>query len=149
MITHYHIARIVHIVFVIFFMAGMLYLPRLFVYHVKMRHKPDVAELLLTMESKLLNIIMLPAAIIVSLSGLYLLCFCLGLSHSWLLYTKLLLALVMFAMHGFFVRCHKALRDNRNKYSEKFFRIINEVPAILVIAITAVAVIRRGLSGKI
>lgn len=131
-----------HIIFVIFWMAGLLYLPRLFVYHHKAAVGSELDEVLQTQERKLLRTIMNPAMIAALLSGLGLV----YLRHaefgsSWWLVIKLAFVFFLFGYHGFLSKTRKRFAAGERPKTEKYFRIINEVPAILTIFIVVLAVV--------
>lgn len=130
-----------HIVAVIAWMAGMLYLPRLFVYHCKAPSGSTQAETFKIMERRLLKAIMLPAMIATWALGLVLAVQGGWLSFGWL-HAKLLLVVVMSGMHGWLSRLARDFATNRNTHSQKFFRILNEVPTILMIAIVILVVVK-------
>jgi len=138
----YLFAKSIHIMFVVFLMAGMLYLPRLFVYHATTRKDSDAYPMLLMMEGKLLKVIMLPAMIVVIISGVYLFVLLGGFSAGKWIHIKILLASMMFAMHGFFAHCYKKFLNYNNQKSHKFFRIINEIPALILVGIVLVVIFR-------
>ncbi len=136
------ITKVIHISFVVFWMAGMLYLPRLFVYHTQTDILSDSYKMLLTMEKKLLRIIMMPAMTVVFITGFILFFSYGGFAGPKFLHIKLLLAFVMAGFHGFFANCHRKFANNCNTKSKKFFLIINEVPAILLLIIVFVIVMK-------
>ncbi len=132
--------KALHIIAVIAWMAGMLYLPRLFVYHADAKPGSELSETLKVMERRLLRAIVNPAMIAVFVLG--------GLmlpmqdwSHKWL-YVKLALVLAMSALHGLFARWRKDFAADRNTRPARFYRIANEIPAVLLIAIVLLAVIK-------
>jgi protoporphyrinogen IX oxidase len=137
----YEWIKALHIIAVIAWMAGMLYLPRLFVYHCKAEVGSSQSETFKVMERRLLKAIMNPAMAVVWLAGLYLAWAGDWFSAGWL-YGKLLLVLAMSGVHGFFSRCVKDFEADRNRRSQRFYRIINEVPTILMMGIVVLAVIR-------
>jgi len=137
----YEWIKALHIIAVIAWMAGMLYLPRLFVYHCKAEVGSRQSETFKVMERRLLKAIMNPAMAVVWLAGLYLAWAGDWFSAGWL-YGKLLLVLAMSGVHGFFSRCVKDFEADRNRRSQRFYRIINEVPTILMMGIVVLAVIK-------
>lgn len=130
-----------HILAVISWMAGMLYLPRLFVYHTGVQPKSEASEVFKTMERRLLRFIMTPALLVVVASGLWL-AWSEGFFAAPWLHAKLALVLALLALHGFFARQTRAFAEDRNTRSPRFFRLINEVPAVLMILIVPLAVIK-------
>jgi putative membrane protein len=130
-----------HIIAVIAWMAGMLYLPRLFVYHCAADKGSVQSETFKVMERRLLRAIINPAMIVTWLLGLWL-----GWQGHWFdsgwLQAKLALVLAMSALHGLLARWVKAFAADANPHSQKFYRIINEVPTILLIGIVILAVVK-------
>ncbi len=130
-----------HIIAVLSWMAGMLYLPRLFVYHSAAEPGSPQAKTFEVMERRLLNFIMTPAMGVTIILG-----FVLMLQGAWLtagwLHAKLLLVVIMVGMHAFLSRWAADFRMNRNAHSQKFYRIINEVPTVLMIFIVILAVVK-------
>lgn len=125
-----------HIISFITWMAGMLYLPRLFVYHTGVEVGSQASEVFKVMERRLLRFIMNPALIAVFVTGL-LLTVNLGseaFTAGWL-HAKITCVVILAAMHGLFARCRRAFAEDRNKHSALFFRITNEVPTLLMIAV--------------
>ena len=130
-----------HVIAVIAWMAGMLYLPRLFVYHCRAEKGSVQSETFKVMERRLLGAIVTPALIATWLLGLTL-----GWMGGWFdsgwLQAKLALVVALTAVHGLLARWVKAFAADRNRHSEKFYRIVNEVPTILMIAIVILAVVK-------
>jgi len=133
--------KALHVIAVISWMAGMLYLPRLFVYHCEAEIGSKQSETFKVMERRLLKGIINPAMIVTWLVGLYL-----AWAGHWYLsgwfHLKLLLVLVMSAVHGFFVRYVRAFAADKNQRSQKFYRIINEVPTVLMILIVVMVIVK-------
>jgi putative membrane protein len=122
-------------------MAGMLYLPRLFVYHCEAEIGSRQSETFKIMERRLLKAIINPAMIVTWLAGLYLAWRGHWFSSGWL-HGKLALVIVLSGVHGFFSRCVKDFAADRNPRSQKFYRIINEVPTVLMILIVILVVVK-------
>src|SRR3954471_20801381 len=122
-----------HIIAVIAWMAGMLYLPRLFVYHCDAPVGSQQSETFKLMEWRLLKLIINPAMIATWLLGLALIWQMGkdGFVHAGWLHAKLALVIAMSVVHGFFVRWVKDFAADRNSHSQKFYRIINEVPTVI------------------
>src|SRR6202048_3989204 len=133
--------KALHVIAVISWMAGMLYLPRLFVYHCDAEIGSRQSETFKVMEQRLLKAIMTPAMILTWLLGLYLAGAGHWFSAGWL-HGKLLLVIVMSAIHGFFARCVRDFGADKNSRSPKFYRIINEVPTLLMIGIVILVVVK-------
>lgn len=139
-LLNYHWFKALHIIAVIAWMAGMLYLPRLFVYHVGARHGSDLSETLKIMERRLLRLIINPAMIVAFILGGLLLWANFDLMQQPWMHMKLTAILIMTAVHGMFSRWRKQFLRDENKYSAKFYRWWNEVPTVLMIIIVIMAV---------
>jgi len=137
----YEWIKALHIIAVIAWMAGMLYLPRLFVYHCETEGGSRQSETFKIMERRLLRMIINPAMIITWVAGLYLAWAGNWFSAPWL-HGKLFLVLVLSGVHGFFARCVKDFGADRNQRSPKFYRVINEVPTLLMIGIVILVVVK-------
>ncbi len=135
--------KALHIVAVIAWMAGMLYLPRLFVYHCGAAPGTPASEMLKVMERRLLRAIINPAMIVTVLLGVALLATpgVADWSRGWL-HAKLALVAVMFGVHGLLSRWRKDFEADRNRRPARFYRIVNEVPTILLITIVILAVVK-------
>ena len=135
--------KALHIISVIAWMAGLLYLPRLFVYHSAVEAGSNQAKTFKTMECRLLKYIMHPAMISTLVFG-FLLLITPGLvtGSEWWLYAKLFLVLGMLILHGLFVFWQRAFEDDRCSISEKVFRMANELPALLMILIVLLVVVK-------
>jgi putative membrane protein len=135
-----------HIIAVIAWMAGMLYLPRLFVYHCTAEKGSVQSETFKVMERRLLRAIINPAMVATWVLGLALAWMGPDSRYGWFashwLWGKLILVLGMSALHGLFARWRKAFAADDNHHSQKFYRIINEVPTILMIGIVLLAVVK-------
>ena len=123
-----------HIIAVIAWMAGMLYLPRLCVYHTETAPGSESSERFKVMERRLLKGIMNPAMIAVWILGPLLAWLTGAYLDTWL-QIKFVLVLIMSGMHGFYVRCWRDFANDRNTRSAKFYKIANEVPAVLMVLI--------------
>ena len=130
-----------HLIAVIAWMAGMLYLPRLFVYHASAKPGSESSETFKIMEHRLLRYIMTPAMIVTWLLGLTLAFQGHWLGAGWF-HAKLGLVLVMTILHGLFSHWARDFAFDRNPRSPKFYRIANEIPTILLIAIVILAVVK-------
>lgn len=135
----YSFFKIVHIIALICWMVGLFYLPRLYVYHCKVTKNSEADELFKTMELKLLRIIMNPSMIITFLSGLYLISF---VGFGGWLHAKLTLVFILAGFHGYLANCRKKFASGTNIKSEKFYRIINEIPSISLILIVSLVIIK-------
>lgn len=130
-----------HIIAVIAWMAGMLYLPRLFVYHCDAPAGSRQSETFKVMERRLFKAIINPAIVTAWVLGLYL-----AWDGGWFfspwLHAKLTLAVILSGLHGFYSRWLRAFAEDRNTHSAKFFRIMNEVPTLLMIGIVILVVLK-------
>jgi len=131
-----------HIIFVITWMAAIFYLPRLFVYHVQALNEGDTrgSERFKIMERKLFNGIMTPGAVLSIVFGLWL-WLGYGISGGWL-HAKLTLVLLLIVFHGLCWSHLRTFRDDRNTRSERYFRIINELPVFLLFGIVVFVVVK-------
>jgi len=133
--------KALHIIAVISWMAGMFYLPRLFVYHVDAPPGSAQSEAFKTMERRLLKLIVNPAMIAVWVTGPWLAYLDGFFSAPWL-HAKLALVLAMSALHGYFARLVKTFATDGNVRSARFFRILNEIPPALMAAIVILVVVK-------
>ena len=124
-------------------MAGLLYLPRIFVYHVENNEKKEAVNIFVIMEKKLYFYIMYPAMffswifglVLISITGFY------SLSFLWLK-LKLIFVILLTIYHLYLGKCIKELKENTNQKSSKFFRIFNEIPTILLILIVFIVIFK-------
>ena len=130
-----------HVIAAIAWMAGMLYLPRLFVYHCEAEVGSKQSETFKLMERRLLRAIINPAMIATWVLGLWL-AFDQGYFRSGWLHGKLVLVLALSALHGLFSRWVRDFAADRNTHSQRFYRIINEVPAVLMIGIVILVIVK-------
>jgi len=137
----YEWAKALHVIAVIAWMAGMLYLPRLFVYHSVAEPGSKQSETFKVMERRLLKAIINPAMVATWVLGLGLAWGGGWFSSHWL-QAKIILVLLLSAAHGLFVRWVKDFAADRNRHSQRFYRIINEVPTLLMIGIVILVVVK-------
>ena len=132
-----------HIMAVISWMAGLLYLPRLFVYHCSAEPGSIQSETFKVMERRLLRGIMLPSMIVsIVLGGMLLATPGIGgLGQGWV-HAKLSLVALLLVVHHLLGRHRRAFAEDRNKHSERYFRILNEVPAVLMVGIVIFVVVK-------
>ena len=140
MADYYLWIKAAHIIAVIAWMAGLLYLPRLFVYHCEAETGSARSEMLKVMERRLLRAIMTPAMILAFIFGGALI-HIIGFDAAWL-HAKLALVLILAVSHGLMARWRRDFAKDRNQRSHRVFRIANEVPAALMIAIVILAVVK-------
>ena len=135
--------KALHLIAVISWMAGLLYLPRIFVYHAEKSSETNVSEVFKIMEFKLYNYIMMPAMILSWIFGLLLIS-SIGfdqLSNYWLI-LKVIFVVILTAYHFFLGTCLNKFRRNENKFSSRFFRVFNEIPTLLLILIIFLVVFK-------
>jgi putative membrane protein len=137
----YEWIKALHIMAVIAWMAGMLYLPRLMVYHCEAETGSKQSETFKLMERRLLRGIINPSMIAVWILGLYMAWDAPWYEELWL-QLKVVLVLIMSALHGFLSARVRDFANDRNTYSQKFYRIINEVPAVLIVLIVLLVVLK-------
>ena len=130
-----------HVIAVIAWMAGMLYLPRLFVYHCDAEKGSVQSETFKVMERRLLKAIINPAMIVAWVLGLYL-AWDGGWFRSGWLHGKLALVLGLSAVHGLYARWVRDFAADRNTRPARFYRIWNEVPTFLLIAIVVLVIVK-------
>ena len=139
----YLFLKALHVVAVISWMAGLLYLPRIFVYHVENNNDQNISNVFKIMEKKLYFHIMMPAMVVSWILGLLLI----GnigfeqIASKWL-QIKLILVLILTVYHFYLGVCLKRFRIDKNIYSSKFYRIFNEVPTILLILIVFIVIFK-------
>ena len=134
--------KALHVAAVMFWMAGMFYLPRLFVYHTRAKVGSEMDKTFCVMEDKLVKIIINPAMIASFILGVALI-YINGLGNltGWF-HFKLLLLIFLVGVHGFCVRFKRAFALGKNKKSEKFFRVFNEAAPVLAFIIIILAVVK-------
>ena len=132
-----------HIIAVMFWMAGMYYLPRLFVYHAEAMETGSAYKIFETMEANLLRIIMTPAMIVAWVLGLCLIARAgfYEATGGWL-HAKLALVIVLSGYHGFLARQRKKFLSGSAPNSSRFFRLINEIPPVLTVFIVILVVVQ-------
>jgi protoporphyrinogen IX oxidase len=133
--------KALHVIAIIAWMAGMLYLPRLFVYHCVAAPGSVQSETFKVMERRLLRAIMNPAMVASWVLGLWLAWSGNWFSAPWF-HGKLVLVIAMSGVHGMLARWTRDFAADRNRHSQKFFRIMNEVPTLLMIGIVILVVVK-------
>jgi len=139
----YLLFKSLHLIAVISWMAGLLYLPRIFVYHVENLNDQNTSSIFKTMERKLFFYIMMPAMILSWIFG-FILILIIGIDVFFTLWLKLkLLFVILLTIYHFYLsKLRKDFSLNRNTKSSKFFRILNEVPTILLILIVFIVIFK-------
>lgn len=137
----YEWIKALHVVAIISWMAGLLYLPRLFVYHVAAAPGSEQSETFKVMERRLYRAIMTPAMIVSWVAGLYLIWAGGWILSGWM-HGKLALVLALTATHGLMGGWRRDFAEDRNARPSKFFRIWNEVPTLLMVAIVILVVVK-------
>lgn len=134
--------KALHVIAIVTWMAGLFYLPRLFVYHSREAEGTATARTFEVMEQKLLRVIMNPAMLATWVLGIALVAMNPGwLSQGWL-HVKLLAVLCLSALHMAFARWRKDLAAGTNRRSERFYRLVNEVPTVLLIIIVVMVIVK-------
>ena len=139
----YLIIKSLHLIAVISWMAGLLYLPRIFVYHVENYEKKETTDIFEIMEKRLYNFIMRPAMLFAWIFGIVLI-YINGLdtlANLWM-QIKLVLVIILSVYHEYLGKCLMHLKNRTNTKTAKFYRYINEVPTILLILIVFVVIIK-------
>ena len=139
----YLLFKSLHLIAVVSWMAGLLYLPRIFVYHVENKDKKEATDIFEVMEKRLFFYIMRPAMIFTWIFGLILI-YLNGVeifSQLWM-QIKLALVILLSAYNDYLGRCLVSLKNNSNSRSSKFFRIINEIPTVMLIFIVFLAIFK-------
>ncbi len=134
--------KALHVISVIAWMAGMFYLPRLFVYHVGAKAGSELSETLKVMERKLLRIIINPAMILSFIFGIAMLLQNPDLLHQPFMHAKLGLVVLMTGLHGYLAKCRKLFAADQNRHSARFYRYLNEAPTLLMIGIVILVIVK-------
>ena len=139
----YLLFKSLHLIAIVSWMAGLLYLPRIFVYHVENNEKKEAVNIFLIMEKKLYFYIMYPAMFLSWIFGLVLISIngFSSLSFLWLK-LKLIFVILLTIYHLYLGKCIRELKENSNQKSSKFFRIFNEIPTILLILIVFIVIFK-------
>ena len=137
----YEWIKALHVIAVISWMAGMLYLPRLFVYHCEAEKGSRQSETFKVMERRLLRAIINPAMIATWVLGLWLAWSSEAWTAGWFR-GKFALVLILSATHGLLARWRKDFAADRNRHSAKFYRLVNELPTLLMIGIVILAIVK-------
>ncbi len=139
---YYEIIKAIHIVAVISWMAGMLYLPRIFVYHSMVNASSETYQIFKIMERRLMTFIMNPAIIVVYITGVInASVYGIEALGIWF-HIKMGAVLILTLMHGLFAVWRKAFAKNQNVFSSTFYRVINEVPTVMMIIAVFMVVLK-------
>ena len=133
--------RALHVIAIISWMAGMLYLPRLFVYHAEAGPGSPQSETFKVMERRLLRVIINPAMIVSWVAGVWLAWAGFGFQGTWL-YLKFAAVIAMSAAHGYFAGAVRRFAEDRNEKSSRHWRMMNEVPTVLMIVIVVLVIVK-------
>lgn len=142
LLDYYLWIKAFHIIAAISWMAGLLYLPRLFIYHCDTDKNSDKSETFKIMERKLVRVIMNPAMILTWIFGGLMIYANPAIFEDAWIHAKLTAVVLMTIMHHIFSVARKKFEKDENVRSAKFFRIINEVPAVLMIIIVILVIVR-------
>ncbi|WP_292898251.1 protoporphyrinogen oxidase HemJ [Nitratireductor sp.] len=134
-------AKAIHVIAVIAWMAGMLYLPRLFVYHADAEPGSEKSETFKVMERRLLRLIINPAMMVTWVFGLWLAWSGFGFSGGWL-HGKIALVVAMSGVHGYFSAAVRRFAADQNTKPARHWRIMNEVPTLLMIVIVILVIVK-------
>ena len=139
----YLLFKSLHLIAVISWMAGLLYLPRIFVYYVENKEKKQATDIFEVMEKRLFYYIMIPSMLLTWLFGVILI-YINGMEILYQLWIQLKFALVILLsfFNDYLGRCIYSLKNNTNTRSAKFFRIINEIPTLLLILIVFLVIFK-------
>jgi protoporphyrinogen IX oxidase len=135
------VLKVLHILAVISWMAGMLYLPRLFVYHAESPPGSPQAKIFMVMEARLMRVIVRPAMLVTWATGITLALKGALFSAGWL-HAKLALVIALSALHGYFAKLRKDLAEERNRRGPVFYRSLNEVPTVLMAGIVILVIFK-------
>jgi protoporphyrinogen IX oxidase len=141
--TSYLLFKSLHLIAIISWMAGLLYLPRIFVYHVENKEKKQATDIFEVMEKRLFIYIMRPAMILTWIFGLILI-YLNGIeifSQLWM-QIKMVLVILLSVYNDYLGKCLLSLKNNSNTRSSKFFRIINEIPTVMLIFIVFLVIFK-------
>ena len=130
-----------HVIAVMSWMAGMLYLPRLFIYHTEAEPGSQQSETFKVMEQRLLRVIINPAMVLTWVLGLWL-AYTGGLYHAGWFHAKLALVILLSAVHGYFSAAVRAFAEDRNQKPARHWRLVNEIPTVLMIGIVILVIVK-------
>lgn len=133
--------KVLHVLAIVSWMAGLLYLPRLFVYHVSTQAGSEQSETFKIMERRLLRAIMTPAMVVAWVTGLTMIWMA-GFGSSGWLYAKLAFVIALTVSHFHMANLRRQFAEDGNRKTERYFRILNEVPTLLMIGIVILVVVK-------
>ncbi|PRD44367.1 protoporphyrinogen oxidase HemJ [Phyllobacterium phragmitis] len=133
--------KAIHVIAVISWMAGMLYLPRLFVYHCDAEPGSVQSETFKVMEQRLLRFIINPAMVVTWIMGLWLAWKIFGFSGGWL-HVKLVAVILLSAVHGYFSKAVRLFAADKNEKSARHWRMVNEIPTVLMVIIVIMVIVK-------
>ena len=139
----YLLFKSLHLIAVVSWMAGLLYLPRIFIYHVENKEKKEATDIFEVMEKRLFYYIMIPSMVLTWLFGIILV-YLNGVeifSQLWI-QIKIVLVILLSAYNYYLGKCLVSLKNNSNTRSSKFFRIINEIPTVMLIFIVFLVIFK-------
>ena len=142
----YDVIKALHLISVMSWMAGLLYLPRLFVYHAETTIGSVRAETFKVMERRLLKAIMNPAMIASFVFGIWMIVLAPGLLYEPWMHVKILCVLLMAGCHGAFSKMRRKLENDEQPQWPRVYRIWNEVPTVLMVIIVFMAVVKPSFS---
>jgi putative membrane protein len=137
----YEWIKVLHVLAIISWMAGLLYLPRLFVYHADAAAGSDASETFKVMERRLLKAIMTPAMLVAWGSGLWL-AWEAGYFRSGWFHGKLMLVVAMSGIHFYLATCVRAFAQDRNTKRGRFYRVLNEAPTLVMIGVVILVIVK-------
>lgn len=141
LLTHLLVLKTLHVISIIAWMAGLFYFPRLLVYHTQNKENPEIVAVFKVMEARLYKIIMMPAMILSLISGILIASITYVWSSGWM-HLKLLAVIFLVIFHFMLNHWRQRLATHNCHHSEKFFRIINEIPTVLLIVIVVCVILK-------
>ena len=136
------VVKAIHVISIICWVAALLYLPRLFVYHASNSQDEKIHSVFCLMERKLITIIMNPSMSISVLSGALMLYIDISYMSFWWMHVKLLCVLFLICTHFYLILAYKRFENHSNTQSHKFFRMLNEIPTIIMIIIVFLIILK-------
>ena len=143
---NYNLIKALHLISVIAWMAGLLYLPRLYVYHAENIEEPVLNATFKIMERRLMLYIMNPAMIASFVFGIWMIALAPGLLEEGWMQAKIFLLVALTGYHGALARWRRFFAKDANSLAPKFYRLINEVPTVLMILIVILAILKPSMT---